>query len=125
MSQISGRSNCDNKVCSFAEGITPEYSWGQSIVKAGDACLFREKEIIAEDKNSFLFGTDCRGIDLHCQVGDSMVIWENSIVHNCPFRRIMKQVEFEVTDTGFNSQSKNLNFIFSNSLNWCIESSLQ
>jgi hypothetical protein len=36
--------NCDNKVCTFAEGITPEYRWGQLIVKAGDACLFREKK---------------------------------------------------------------------------------
>jgi len=92
---------CDNNnLCSFSEAINPEYSWGQSIVKAGDVCIFKERDIIAEDKNSYLFGTECKGTDLHCQVGDSMIIWSDSIVHKCPFRRIMKHLEVEVTERG-------------------------
>jgi len=56
---------CDNNnFCSFSEEISPEFSWGQSLVKTGDSCIFKEKEIIAEDKNSYLFGTECKGKEI-------------------------------------------------------------
>jgi len=88
-----GKMDCINKICSYKEEIKPEYSWGQSIIKSGDECLFREKTIIGVDKNSLLFGTNCKGSDLHCQVGSSMIVWNNSIVHSCPFKRIMKRAD--------------------------------
>jgi len=56
-----------------------------------------------------LFGTECKGKDLHCQVGDSMIIWSDSIVHKCPFRAQMP----------INCKEKNWNFLYSTTLNWC------
>ena len=111
--------DCVNKICSYTEEIKPEFSWGQSITKSGDECLFREKSIIAVDKNSPLFGTTCKGSDLHCQVGPSMIVWNNSIVHSCPFSRIMRRGEFKVIEEGFISNEKNLNFIYKKNEDWC------
>jgi len=53
-----GKMDFINKICSYKEEIKPEYSWGQSLIKSGDECLFREKTIIEVDKNSLLLGTN-------------------------------------------------------------------
>ena len=114
-----GKMDCVNRICSYIEEIKPEFSWGQSIIKSGDECLFREKSIIAVDKNSLLFCTNCKGSDLHCQVGSSMIVWNNSIIHSCPFRRIMKRVDFRLTEEGFTNDEENLSFIYKANEDWC------
>lgn len=64
---------CESRICRFYPEIEHEYSLGQTIIKSGGHCMFREKLILAEDKNSYLFGTDCTGINLHCQIGDTII----------------------------------------------------
>ena len=39
-------------------------------------------------------------------------------MHNLPFKRIIKQIEVEVTDSGFRSEVKNLAFIFNDLIDW-------
>ena len=112
--------NCnENRVCSYNEGVEPEYTWASTVEKSVHHCLLREKTIEAEDKSSFVLNTQCKASDYHCDLGYSVVVWEDSIVHRCPFKRIIKHQEFEYRSKGFSSQRLNVNFIYAGQSDLC------
>ncbi len=108
-----------NNICTYNENVEPEFSWATTVEKSNYHCMVRQKRIEAEDKSSFVFNTQCKAYDYHCNLGNSVVIWDSSIVHNCPFKRVIKHEEFEYLRNTFISAKLNLNFIYSGQSDLC------
>ena len=108
---------CDEDGCSFDGSVNPSYSWMNSIVKITDHCFFKRKEIIADNEDSFIFSHNCKVKDYQCAVADSMIVWNSSVIHPCPYKRIMKNETFEIDEKGF--RNNEVYFIYDGLLNTC------
>ena len=56
----------------------------------GYKCEFTTRLISAKFINSTLFGTSCKQRDYACLLKNSIVIWNQDIIHKCPFNKIAK-----------------------------------
>ena len=65
------------------------------------SCHFTSRTIVEPTESSLLFGTKCKAIDLYCIFHASTVIWNDKIIHTCPFNHI--------TDTWLESEENVLN----------------
>ena len=83
---------CENSNCWYTPTIKAEYKWWDTVVIKEESCKFHPKTIVAKDIKSNLFGTRCLPEDLECNLHDSIVIWEKSILHECPFNKIFQEV---------------------------------
>lgn len=88
---------CENTQCWFTPIVTPVYSWFNTVTQMVFSCSYNLKPIVAHDVNSHLFGTRCVASDEECRLHDSLIIWNKSIIHDCPFNRI-DTLWFNITD---------------------------
>ena len=111
--------NCRNSECLYRETITESYSlWGPTSVVTTN-CRFRELVITAGNKKSQLFGKDCTLDNLLCRMTSSIIIWDKDLQEHCPFRRVMKNVEFEILTDGILSKEHNIYLQFKSMTKYC------
>ena len=117
---------CDEATgtCKFDGVAEAKYRWLHSILKETDHCIVKVREIRAKTAESLVFGGNCQAKDLYCTVGHSTFVWDESVFHKCPFRRIMKQTDFEMINTdnpGFKTSyfQHELFFSFAEQVTYC------
>ena len=112
-----GEMKCDSLgTCTFDGTVTPEYKWISDIFMESDHCVVKERELTAVNSKSKVFGS-CKVEDNYCVVGYSTYVWEEKIVHTCPFRRVIKQQEFEVLQNGF--KNNEFAFVYAGLTDYC------
>jgi hypothetical protein len=87
--------NCEMGICSYKETVQPIYSWFQDVI------------------------SKCKASDFSCRLHDSVIIWSHRNIHECPFKRIIKQTNFKIEEDGFTSSELNLNFVFNKEVSQC------
>jgi hypothetical protein len=103
---------CEGLGCFYREEIIPEYNWFFDVKKIHRSCKFVEIKFTAEHSDSQVFGDNCKANELSCRLHDSIIIWSQKLIHQCPFKRILHQTPFDINRDGFTSISHNVNFIF-------------
>ena len=61
--------------------------WGDSSSETY-SCQIVPKLLTAVHKSDHIFGTNCMPTDLSCNLPRSIIVWEQSIIMECPFRPI-------------------------------------
>ena len=87
---------CADGICEYREANVDDYSYFYTIDKEVRSCYLKQRTIVASSKESHLFGTDCIVTDNYCRLVDSVIVWEKNIIKTCPFRRLLKGIEFEL-----------------------------
>lgn len=95
------------------------YRYGRTFVEVIYNCNYHKKMIIAESPESKIFDSDCRAKDLKCSFSDSIIVWDQEVIHKCPFKRLMNHELFRVDHLGFTSLKKNVRFIFKSLVRYC------
>lgn len=89
---------CGINGCVFYEYPEPKFNWLETNYIHGYKCSVVPKSIIAENKKSKLFlEDDCNASQLFCQTGNSMLVWNETVYHQCPFEaiKVSKNFSFE------------------------------
>lgn len=73
----------------------------QTLVFTSYKCEVFRRPIIGENENSVLFpnvvaGQPCTAKDLNCRTKDGIIVWNENIVHKCPYEFIQEGI-FELT----------------------------
>ena len=94
--------HCDatNRECSYDGEPTPIYTWLSTSVHTGVSCQFKKRPIVALDAMTKLFGTSCVAANRECQMENSIIIWEGSVVTYCPYKKIITLDNFTL-EPGF------------------------
>ena len=82
---------CEENACSIEQLPEPNYQWWKDVQLLGYKCKVTKKLILAEDLLTPLFGKvaqPCLATDFVCFLSDSTVIWDRSIVHQCPLKYV-------------------------------------
>jgi len=79
---------CDSNGCWYAPTAVPDYKYLRNVDVVVENCRFTTKLILAKDKNEKLF-ENCYVQDYFCNLHDSIIIWDKSVVHECPFEKVM------------------------------------
>lgn len=83
--------NCDGENCVVEFVPTYEHSWLRTINKRGYICVVNTRVINGDSKSSKLFESQihpCTADLLECRMLDSIIIWESSIIHDCPYQYV-------------------------------------
>ena len=100
---------CDSSSCySLEQDYSNEYSWWNEKIFTSKKCSFAQKEIIAHEITSPLFGNqDCNSQSGYCYLTDSIIVWNSTLItHNCPYsyatinRFIFKEISPNIMYTG-------------------------
>ena len=112
---------CNGDVCSTEEKVFEPvfYSsgwWGDSSSETY-SCQIVPKLITAVHRSDHIFGTDCIPSNLECHLPRSTIVWDKSIVMDCPFRPLlldirMKYVKISNNDEMFISQDTQARWAF-------------
>ena len=103
---------CVGTICEYEFTADEEYKWWDKVIKSGYRCQVKEQLIEADNKYSVVFRgmNSCVASDLFCKLKDSIVVWNNSVIHECPFE-LVDEIEMKSTDHHvYVSTSKNLLF---------------
>ena len=73
-------------------------------------CMVRQKTITAKNAETQLFGTSCVVNNFSCRLSRSIIVWKKNIIKSCPFRRVMKEVEFDLLNDAVRSDEHNIVF---------------
>lgn len=98
---------CDGPVCMFNGTPEPEFYYLSEFTKTGVSCRFQNKLIMATDENDNLFGTECKGRDLFCNLGRSVIIWNKEIILKCEYEYIKTMSNTSVVDENIIYESNN------------------
>jgi hypothetical protein len=82
--------DCDMSDTYCQKTIKPvaEFSRFTNLVKQGRYCSVNVRQINADSPTSKLYSSalsGCRVNDLECTFSDSIIIWDQSVIHPCPF----------------------------------------
>ena len=84
---------CENNKCSH-KGIfsITDFKWNENIIDETFDCMFKPILIQTESltKKIFNSNTNCKATNLYCQLYDSTVIWNRTIVKHCELEKIHK-----------------------------------
>jgi len=81
---------CMGSNCWFTPNVKPIYDWFSPTTITVFSCSTVVKLIVASSPQSRLFGTKCIATDNECSFHDSIIIWNDNIIHKiCPFNRLM------------------------------------
>lgn len=83
--------DCDGDSCSYSAKLIPDFKWLQEKTIVEYSCSFSPKLIMAKTLNDSLFSTNCKVKDMFCLLHDSIIIWNSTVYHECPFYKIGKE----------------------------------
>ena len=108
----SKKMKCQNDICFYDFIPKSEYSRGSTIVKTIIQCQFKKRLVESENKSLPLFKSDngCMYKDKYCDLQRSIVVWNSSVLHECPFE-FVSNIDLERIDKNmFFSETKGLFF---------------
>ena len=81
--------NCDAHGCSLEDYPNEKYNWMDTNYIHGYKCSFYTVSILAENKTSEIFyENNCKADEFKCQVDKSILVWNTSVVHSCPYEMV-------------------------------------
>ena len=89
---------CNGKSCFFKDKSEPKYSWWSKVIKEEFQCEFVPRVVQAKEDKSSIFTENCKVSDLFCLLGDSTIVWDRSVIHDCPFNQIYSSFFFRDSD---------------------------
>jgi hypothetical protein len=87
---------CEGQGCQYNDITEETYSWFSDTIAEHYKCEFFPRTITAESENTLLFANThnlCTPKDTFCELHDSILIWDQNIIHNCPYERLWQDVE--------------------------------
>ncbi len=100
---------CNGDNCFFKPKRSPLYSWLTTNELIDYSCFVNIKLITSANETSRLFNTKCTAMDLECSLDDRIIIWNQDIIHKCPFKQIALY-EFNIHDNILINDQNNLLF---------------
>jgi hypothetical protein len=91
---------CENEHCKYKEEPKETYNYWKTANEKIVNCEFHKTAIYATDQKEPLFEnaqSRCLARDLYCLHENSITIWDESIIHKCPYYRI-KEEKFNITE---------------------------
>ena len=110
---------CQHNACSYEGQVTPEYSRLETIKKISYNCKLIKKNIIANNQNSNLFNSNCKVSDFSCRINGAIIVWDKSVIKTCPFRRVIRNINFEIIDKSFLAKQHNIVLKFKSTEKHC------
>ena len=87
--------NCDSNGCSIEEYPNEKYTWLSTNTIYGYKCSFYKISILGENELSALYlDKKCIAKEFSCILGKSTVVWDKSVIHQCPYEEITYKGEF-------------------------------
>lgn len=77
--------SCEGDNCKYDIEPIAKYCWLSSFVETGITCSIKSKLILADKIETKLFGLNCYGKKLFCKTSNSIIVWENNILYECPY----------------------------------------
>ena len=109
---------CQDEKCSYKADIRYEYLWWEKNKYKYYSCQIEKVHVVGNNVNSSLFqDSDCKFNKFYCERYDSIIIWDQSIYHECPFSLVAK-ANITVNNNLFLTDS-NLLFQINNEINNC------
>ena len=82
---------CDADFCTHSSNPEPTYIWLSEAVNETFSCTVTRKLVAAKHSHDNVFSPYCIASDKRCQMHDSIIIWDESIFHNCPLYHISRE----------------------------------
>ena len=101
---------CIGNTCEIHEEVEETYSRWFNIKKKTMYCMVSQKTITAKNAETQLFGTNCVVNNFSCRLSRSIIVWKKNIIKSCPFRRVMKKVEFDLLNDAVRNDEHNIVF---------------
>jgi len=109
---------CDGEYCSYEAIPNFEFSWLSTKSYTDYSCTIKPRVMSANSENDRVFGTKCIIKDRKCELHDSIIIWENDIIHKCPLYEVSNTL-FKIKGFFLWNDREKLGFQFENFLNIC------
>jgi hypothetical protein len=107
---------CDHEGCFYLEEPgNEEYRWSffstPSPYTEYYNCKLIFKDIISHSKDDFIFNKNCKISDFACKTEDSLIIWEENVIKECPYINLLN-VSVDLYQDIFLNQKEKLAFEF-------------
>ena len=94
--------DCNGDICSSIDKaveswLIKSWWWGEENATTYD-CEILPKFITAKQAKDFIFGTNCVPADLACHLKKSIIVWDKSIILECPFRPLILKELFQMVE---------------------------
>jgi len=104
---------CEEGACSLNVEPTRGSGWWSTEVTHGLFCAIVPRAIIGESENSILFTATnhvCKVNNFYCLLHDSIIIWDEDVIHSCPYDIVKLATFVDTDDHLFISKEDNLLF---------------
>jgi hypothetical protein len=107
----SSKMECNEYTCAYDGTPKPKFAWMRTTTETGYRCEVKTRIITAHSVSDRLFGKNCPADKYTCSTGRSRLVWDKSIVHECPLNYIstLNGLSNDGNDILY-SMSKNLAF---------------
>jgi hypothetical protein len=95
-----------------------EFSWLSTKTYTDYSCTVKPRVISSNSENNRVFGTKCIIKDIKCELHDSIIVWENDIIHKCPLYEVSNTL-FKIKGFFLWNDREKLSFQFEKFLNIC------
>ena len=83
--------DCMDERCTYKAELNYQYSWWSPLHFKFYSCQVEKVHVIGQRRNSSLFqDKDCKYDNFFCERYDSIIIWNESVYHKCPFSLVTK-----------------------------------
>lgn len=76
---------CDEEKCEFDGTPKNEFKWWGKTIQIGYQCIIKHIRVFARNKNDKIFTNYCHVSDLYCVLEKKTIIWDKSIIYDCPY----------------------------------------
>jgi len=109
---------CDGEYCSYEAVPKFEFSWMSTKTYTDYSCSIKPRVISANSENDRVFATKCIIKDKKCELHDSIIIWDNEIIHKCPLYEVSNTL-FKIKGFFLWNDREKLGFQFEKFVNVC------
>ena len=91
---------CINKTC-FLEFISPDkFNYMVTNQINSYRCEIKRVSIVAENEEANIHvGNSCKVKDYECRSGNELIVWNKTVIHECPYEIIPYEGEFELKES--------------------------
>ncbi len=75
--------------CKYVPQIIADYRWFSTTTVTDYECHFTSRIVNAKNRNDNIFDSSCKVRDLFCRQEESIIVWNSSVIHLCPFSKII------------------------------------
>ena len=103
---------CKDAYCHGEHKPKGFFKYGQTLFFEGYRCTVQKIMILGQDMESTLFNhadSLCLPKQLWCQIGEVTIIWDEQIIHSCPFHEV-RQLKLNVSENIYTSDDQRLLF---------------